>query len=248
MPTIPESRSVGPYNLKPGRIIGAKYQIDSRLGSGWEGEVYRVIEKRSGAVRAIKLFYPKRNKGGKTSTFYARKLERLRDCGLVVKYHHTESLTLAGQRVVALVSECAEGAVLDEIIKRARGRHLPDQEALMILHRIVEGLVQIHARGDYHGDVHGRNVLVKRVGVFFDLRLFDFYNFGAPTAARRRDDIIDCIRLFYDMLGGQPRYAHARPEFKHIIAGLRHDIILRRFPTAPKLLHHIETFAWGDQR
>jgi len=247
MPTIPDN-STGPYNLRPGRLIGGKYQIDTLLGAGWEGEVYRVIEKRSGAIRALKLFYPKRNKADHASTFYARKLERLRGCGLVVKYHHTEHLTLSGQRIAALVSECAEGAVLDDIIKDARGKRLPDQEALLILHRIAEGLVQIHAKGDYHGDIHGRNVLVRRVGVFYDLRLFDFYDYGKPTAARRRDDIIDSIRLFYDMLGGQPRYASARPEFKHIIGGLRHAIIIKRFPTAAKLLQHIESFEWSDQR
>jgi serine/threonine protein kinase len=242
----PSADNTNPFKLPEGYLIGNKYQIDALLGAGWEGEVYRVVERRSGAIRAVKLFYPKRNKNGKTSTFYARKLERLSGCGLVVKYHHTESVTIGDQPVVALVSECAQGVVLDRMIRNAPGRRFPDQEALMILHRIAEGLVQVHAKGDYHGDIHGKNVLVRRTGAFFDLRLFDFFNYGPPNAARRREDIVDSVRLFYDMLGGKVRYAGVRPEFKRIIGGLRHALILSRFPTAAKLLHHIETFTWDD--
>ena len=242
----PSTDSANPFGLPQGLLLGGKYEIDALLGSGWEGEVYRVVERRSGAVRAVKLFYPKRNLKDRTSTFYARKLERLSGCGLVVKYHHTESVTVARQRVVALVSECAEGVILERFVHAARGKILPDQEALMILHRIAEGLVQIHARGDYHGDIHGRNVLVRRVGAFFDLRLFDFFDYGAPTAARRREDIVDCVRLFYEMLGGRAKYSGLRPEFKRIICGLRHSLIHSRFPTAARLLHHIETFTWDE--
>lgn len=244
MPTIVDHTN--PFKLLHGRIIGSKYQVDTLLGRGWEGEVYRVTERPSGAIRALKLFYPIRNERDRASTFYARKLERLAKCGLVVKYHHTETVRIGGHRVAALVSECADGIILDRMIKEARGKRLPDQEALMIFHRMAEGLVQIHAKGDYHGDIHGRNVLVNRVGCFFDLKLFDFYDYGAPSAKRRHEDIVDCIKLFYDMLGGKARYASVRPEFKHIIAGLKRTIINKRFPNAQRLLHHIETFTWDE--
>ena len=53
--------SIDSFSLQPGRQIGGKYIVDVKLGSGWEGEVYKVVESRTGINRAAKLFYPKRN-------------------------------------------------------------------------------------------------------------------------------------------------------------------------------------------
>ena len=49
------------FDLRPGRVIGGKYVVDDKLGGGWEGEVYRVTESKTGVTRAAKLFYPHRN-------------------------------------------------------------------------------------------------------------------------------------------------------------------------------------------
>ena len=82
MPASSRSRPVPGFDLAPGREIGGKYAVDTLLGKGWEGEVYRVVEKRTGALRAAKLFFPERNPNNRAVDFYARKLERLRSCTL----------------------------------------------------------------------------------------------------------------------------------------------------------------------
>lgn len=46
------------FDLKPGRILARKYEILSRLGGGWEGEVYMIREKNTHIERAAKLFFP----------------------------------------------------------------------------------------------------------------------------------------------------------------------------------------------
>ena len=51
------------FDLRPGRLIGGKYVVQQRLGGGWEGEVYKVVEERTGAHRAMKIFFPHRNEG-----------------------------------------------------------------------------------------------------------------------------------------------------------------------------------------
>ncbi len=33
------------FDFEPGRILAGKYEVLSRLGGGWEGEVYRVRER-----------------------------------------------------------------------------------------------------------------------------------------------------------------------------------------------------------
>ena len=59
MPCMTETaQRIETFNLKPGRVIAGKYLVERRLGGGWEGEVYKVIEQRTGAHRAAKLFKP----------------------------------------------------------------------------------------------------------------------------------------------------------------------------------------------
>ena len=65
---------------------------------------------------------------------------------------------------------------------------------------------------EYHGDLHDANVLVKRRGIFFDVKILDFYHWGSPTAAHIRDDVADLVRILYDAVGGKSRYASQPPE------------------------------------
>jgi serine/threonine protein kinase len=234
------------FGLKPGRLIGGRYVVDGPLGGGWEGEVYRIRERRTGAPRAAKLFFPQRNHDDRAVDFYARKLEQLRACPIVIKYHHSETVRVRGLRVTALISEFVEGVPLEDLIRSRPGRRLPEQEALQILHALALGLEQIHDHNEYHGDLHPGNVLVQRRGVHFGAKLVDLYDFGRPSAANRREDVINAVRLLYDMLGGQKWYARQRPELRWIIAGLKRSIIARRFPTARRLREHLDAFEWGS--
>ena len=61
---------INSFGLRPGRVIGGKYTVEVKLGSGWEGEVYKVTESRTGVCRAAKLFYPQRNIRDKAVTYY----------------------------------------------------------------------------------------------------------------------------------------------------------------------------------
>ena len=45
------------FDLQPGRTLGPNYFIVEFLGGGWEGEVYKVEERRTKIIRAAKLFY-----------------------------------------------------------------------------------------------------------------------------------------------------------------------------------------------
>ncbi len=237
--------SITSFGLPPGRVLGGRYVVDSLLGGGWEGEVYRIRERRTGAPRAAKLFFPQRNVDDKAVDFYARKLEKLRHCPIVIKYHHSETVRVRGAPVTALISEFVEGVPLEGLIASRPGRRMPVQEALQILHALALGLEQIHARGEYHGDLHSENVLVQRWGVHFGVKLVDLYDFGRPSAANRREDVINAVRLLYDMLGGQRWYARQRDEIRWIVAGLKRTVIGKRFPSARRLREHLDSFEWS---
>jgi serine/threonine protein kinase len=146
--------------------------------------------------------------------------------------------------ITCLISELVDGELLGDFVKRHPGGRLAPYEALHLTYALVRGLEEIHRRKEYHGDLHEGNVLVSREGLFFNVKLVDFYHLGRPTAAHRREDVADLIRILYDAVGGAKRYGSQPPEIKAICRGLRRDIIGRVFPTATHLREHFETFDW----
>jgi tRNA A-37 threonylcarbamoyl transferase component Bud32 len=242
--TVKQSRTDA-FDFPDGRVIAGKYVIEGFLGAGWEGEVYRVRELTTGLPRAVKLFFPQRNLRDRAVRVHARKLEQLRACPLVIQYHHLESLRHRGTRIACLVSELVEGEQLEEFVKRQRGKRLHPYEALHLLHVLAGGVAQIHRLGEYHGDIHDRNILVGRRGIRFDVKLLDFYHWGRADRANKRADVIQLVRVLYDAVGGKRRYPSQPPEIKAICCGLRHDLILRKYPTAEQLRSHLESFSWN---
>lgn len=234
-----------PFDLPPGTLLGSnRYRVQRLLGRGWEGEVYKVVEQVARAERTAKLFYPERNERNRTVRRYARQLERLRGSGLVMQYHHSERIDLEEELVTMMVGDYFEGVTLAELPRGRRGRQLQVFEALHVLYGLVRGLERIHAVGLYHGDLHAANVLVRRVGVRFELCVVDFFHRGPTRRAEQHTDILDAVRLLYDLLGGARHYATFPPEVKAICRGLRHDLILERFPSARRLRAHLDSFPW----
>jgi tRNA A-37 threonylcarbamoyl transferase component Bud32 len=234
------------FNLEPGRVIANTYVVQERLGGGWEGEVYKVLEPRTGAHRAAKLFFPHRNTRDRAVTFYARKLERLRQCPIVIQYLHSEKIEFEDRTITCLISEYVEGRLLSEFVRSRPGKRLTPFQALHLLYPLIVGIEQIHRRKDYHGDLHAQNVLVIRDGIFFTVKIVDFYHWGRATAAHYRDDLADLVRLLYDAVGGRAHYKSQPPEIKAICCGLRRDLIFAKFKSISALREHLETFAWSD--
>ena len=46
------------FDFKEGRVLARKYEVLSKLGGGWEAEVYLLRELSTGIERAAKFFYP----------------------------------------------------------------------------------------------------------------------------------------------------------------------------------------------
>ncbi|UCF68627.1 MAG: protein kinase [Acidobacteriota bacterium] len=244
MPRKQKASIIESFGFEPGRRLAKKYEIQRFLGGGWEGEVYEVTETRTGITRAAKFFFPHRNVNDRAVKFYARKLERLRSCPIIIQYHHTESFWFHGERVTFLVSEFVEGHMLSSLVAAQPGGRMQVFEAMHLLHSLAAGLEHVHLLREYHGDLHDDNILVQRRGVHFDVRLLDLYAHGRADRSQIREDVLQLIRLFYDILGGRRFYASQRAEIKSICCGLRRDLIARKFPTAGHLRKHLDSFDW----
>lgn len=232
------------FNFRAGRKLGQHYVIEDRLGGGSEGEVYRIREAGTGIVRAAKFYFPHRDPKQRLSIRHAQKLNALRHCDIVLQYHHSQTLTVRGQKVLALISDLCDGLQLERFIARHRGGRLTPFRALHVLYHLVRGLEAVHAVGEYHADVHSQNILIHPRGVRFDLKLIDFYDWGRPARYKQQQDIRDAVYIFYECLGGQRHYANLPDEIRHICAGLKRSLLLQRFPTMTALRQHLETFEW----
>jgi serine/threonine protein kinase len=232
------------YNLEPGYLIAGKYEVLEKLGGGWEGEVYRVKERTIGVERAAKLFYPHSDDRNRATKFYARKLHKLRHCPILIQYHTGERITIDGNKVNVLISEYVEGELLTSFVRRQPGKRLTAFEGLHLLHELALGFEAIHRVREYHGDLHDDNIIIRRRGLSFNVKVVDMFNWGVPKAENIKDDVCDLIRVFYDSIGGKRMYWKQPPEIKYIISGLKRSLITRKFRTAGHLRRYIETMEW----
>jgi serine/threonine protein kinase len=237
-------RPIQAFDLEPGKVLAGKYQVISMLGTGWEGEVYKIVEIRTGIERTAKLFYPQRNPSNRTLRRYAKKLHKLRHCPIVIQYHTEEMFTYRRVPISFLVSEYLGGQILSDFIAERTGRRLLSFEAMHLLYALVKGVECIHLLNEYHGDLHSDNIIVNRFGLGFDLKVLDLFHWDTPKRENRQDDICDMIRILYDSAGGSAAYPRQPPAIKYICSGLKRSLILSKFRTVSQLRKHLETMEW----
>ena len=239
-----QPRVITSFRLAPGTPIGDNYEVVEFLGNGWEGEVYKLRELGTGIDHAGKFFFPHRNKRNKAARIYAQKLHKLRNFPILIQYHTSDSFLFEGQRVKFLISEFVEGEPLYKFLERQPAKRISAFQGLHLLHALAKGMEGIHNAREYHGDLHSGNIIIRRFGISFDLKVLDMYHYGPAQATDIHDDVCDLIRIFYDAIGGKALYARHPPQVKEICKGLKRSLILRQYRTAGQLRQYLETMEW----
>ncbi len=242
-----EKNEIRSFALEEGTRLAGKYDVVALLGRGWEGEVYLVRERGTGIERSAKLFFPQRNPQNRVLRFYAKKLHKLRSCPILIQYHTQETIQFDGRAITFLVSDYVEGELLPAFLRRQPGGRLDAFQALHLLHGLARGIESIHNQREYHGDLHAGNVIIRRRGLGFAIKLVDMYHWGPPRAANIQEDVCDLIRLFYDSVGGKARYANQPPEVKAVCCGLKRSLIQAKFRSAGELRQYLETMPWWSR-
>lgn len=149
--------------LMAGGVI-SHYELQSKLGQGGMGIVYRAIDTRLGRVVALKMI-PREALGRddlrKRMLREARAAAMLNHPNVCALYDVDDSLGF-------LVMECIEGASLSDVLKRGL---LEPAEALNIARQIAEGLAAAHDRNIIHRDVKPANILLTPAG---QVKITDF--------------------------------------------------------------------------
>jgi tRNA A-37 threonylcarbamoyl transferase component Bud32 len=233
------------FDFPPGKAVAGKYVVEGVLGSGWEGEVYAITERATGIRRAAKFYYPHRDPSGKAAITYARKLDALRHCPILMQYHHQEVAYVRRRKVTVVISELVEGQKLSDFLGAQPNHRLSTFEAMHVLYGLAKGIAPIHARGEYHGDIHDNNVMIRRQGIGFEVKLLDFFDLGRPTRSKIHKDVLNLIEVFHTIVGGRKHYSRQPKVVKDIIRGLKDSLILERFQSAGDIQRHLENLEWS---
>jgi serine/threonine protein kinase len=151
--------------MRPGTQL-SHYVIDSPLGAGAMGEVWRAKDTRLGREVAIKVL-------PEQFTADAERLRRFeREAKTLASLNHPHIAQIFGVDQVGdtcfLVLELVEGESLDERLKRGA---LPVEEALDVCRQIAEGLEAAHEAGVIHRDLKPANIRLTPDG---RVKLLDF--------------------------------------------------------------------------
>ncbi len=237
------------FDFRSGRsLAGGKYEVVTKIGEGWESEVYMLRETQTGIESVGKFFFPHRNTKNKPATVFAQKLHKLRSCDSMVRYLTQETIRFRGQQVTFLVSDFLEGEVLSEFFIAQPGQRLRLFEALQLLHAMAKALRPIHKLGEYHGDIHADNLIVAREGVGLRVKLLDPYVWKASAKEVILDDVCNLIKIFYDSIGGASFYGKMPKEVKSICCGLKRSLIRKRFKNGAELVEWLEKITWENSR
>jgi eukaryotic-like serine/threonine-protein kinase len=144
--------------LSPGTQIGP-YEVQSLLGAGGMGEVYRARDARLNRTVALKIL-PSQVAAdpGRRQRFEqeARSASALNHPNIVSVYDIGEQDGLA-----YIVSELIEGESLRDVIKRGP---LPLSRLLDLAGQTAAALAAAHAAGIVHRDLKPENIMVTRDG------------------------------------------------------------------------------------
>lgn len=140
-----------------GNVLDGQYQIESLLGKGGMGAVYRARHILLGDRVAIKLLPPEM----RSNTEWLRRFQR--EGQAARRFRHPNAVTVYDLRTSAdgtiyLVMEYVEGSTLDAELKK-RGKFSP-ADAVAVLDPIMSVLNAAHAMGVVHRDLKPENIMI----------------------------------------------------------------------------------------
>ncbi len=170
--SAPVTAAIDPLVVRAQARVGStlrdKWRLDVLLGVGGMAAVYAATH-RNGSRVAVKILHP----GMSTNAFVRERFmwegyaaNAVGHDGAVKVIDDDE----AEDGSLFLVTELLDGETLEERRMRSGGR-LPQEDVLLVAHRVLEVLSAAHAKGIVHRDLKPENVFVTRAG---QIKVLDF--------------------------------------------------------------------------
>ncbi len=144
-------------NVLPGEVLDDRWRIETRVGQGAMGSVYRGRDLHQNRVVAIKILSPEHARKPKVLARFEREAElmtSLRHPNIVQLYGH-------GRRGVLpfIAMEYLEGLTLGDVVTR-QGGTLGANETVAVVKQIAAGLAFLHHHELVHRDVKPQNIFL----------------------------------------------------------------------------------------
>ncbi|MET4696846.1 protein kinase domain-containing protein [Endozoicomonas lisbonensis] len=169
----PPSGQSTPTNTR--KLINNRFQLETLLGSGGMGSVYKAIDQRKVEARdrdpyvALKLLnedFKQHPDAFISLQRESRKSQNLAHPNIVTVYDFDRDGDM-----VFMTMEYMEGHPLDELIKRQAGIGFEDDQAVNILRDISRAMGHAHSKNIIHSDFKPGNIFVTHKGT---AKVFDF--------------------------------------------------------------------------
>ena len=158
-----ETREFAPgpeAELSPGRILGHRYQIRSRLGHGGMGEVWRAFDLKLRVEVALKALRSDLLHDQRAQDLLRREVRSAREVISPNVCRIYDLVVEDGQELISM--EHIDGITLLELL--ATKGPLELREAGAIAAQFLAGLEAIHLAGLVHRDLKPENVMITRAG------------------------------------------------------------------------------------
>ena len=205
--------------IKPGVIIGARYEIIDRIGSGGMADVYKAVDrvlKRYVAMKVLKREFREDESFVKKFRSEAQAAAGLTHPNIVNVYDVAEDRGLH-----YIVMELVEGITLKEYIDK-KGKLSP-KEVIGITMQVCAGIDAAHSNRIIHRDIKPQNIMISKEG---KVKVTDFgiakatssntistnamgsVHYTSPEQARggysdEKSDIYSLGITMYEMITGQ---------------------------------------------
>ena len=153
-----------------GTVIDGKYRLQSVLGRGGLGTVFRAQHVGSLVTVALKLLHPR---FAQRPEYRRALLPEARRAATVAHEHCARLLDVGegNEGIHYLAMELVEGQTLEEVL---RDGPLQPAHALEILTQVAAALAAVHEVGLVHCDLSPRNVMVTARGGRLEAKVLDF--------------------------------------------------------------------------
>ncbi len=218
-----------------GKIIH-NYRIESLLGQGGMGVVYKGIDLNLQRPVAVKVLHPHLVKD---SIFYDRfKNEAV----LLAKLNHPNITTLynyfSADDQSFMVMEYVEGVTLEDHL-REEGR-LPLETAVSVMIAATDGLQHAHQKGILHRDIKPANIMISPTGV---VKLMDFgiAKMKGTTSLTKAGNVIGTLEYMApELLSGE---AQSEQSELYAMGVIMYEMLTGKLPyqgnTEAALIHNI---------
>ena len=172
-----------------GRVLRNRYVLESRLGSGGMGTVFKAMDRYRCDLtednRHVAIKFLHQETGSRPEVF--SNLRREFFCAQALSHRSIVKVYELDwdDDVAFFTMELLGGELLSSVLEKSRPISISRSYAWEIIREIGDGLAHAHARNVVHGDLKPQNIMITNSA---ELRILDFGASHAPARQRSNDD------------------------------------------------------------